>query len=272
MAADHASMHRRTALKLLFAGLAALPLRPRLAAAAEALPHTIIGFSQGGLPLVVHHLGDGPRRVLLLGGQHGGPEANTIDLAGSLLEHFADHPEELPPGLGLDVLVTANPDGAQVGSRQFLSGIDPNRNWGGPDWQTDAWDSNARFRTGLGGPAPFSEQETRFLRDFVLARRPELVVNYHSVGGFLFGSQAQSGADLGAAYAAASGYFRPTPGGAAGGGGSRVLAYRATGTMASWQREQGIAGIFIELGTSYDPELRRNLAGLRAVLPLLGSA
>ena len=40
----------------------------------------------------------------------------------------------------------ANPDGLADGSRQFLSGVDPNRNWGGSDWRSDAFDSNAVFR------------------------------------------------------------------------------------------------------------------------------
>src|SRR5690606_18141833 len=114
---------------------------------------------------------------------HGGPEANTILLVERLQQHFLDHPEEIPPGLGLDFLAEANPDGAAAGMRQYLSGVDPNRNWGSADWQSDAWDSSGVFRPGLGGPAPFSEQETRALRDRLLASRPALVINYHSAGG-----------------------------------------------------------------------------------------
>src|SRR6478672_12362224 len=113
---------------------------------------TVIGFSQAGVPLVVHRLGQGATRVLVMGGQHGGPEANTIELAEALLNHFAATPAELPPSVGLDVLVVANPDGAEVGSRQFLSGVDPNRNWGGSDWQRNAWDSNGVWTHDLGGP------------------------------------------------------------------------------------------------------------------------
>src|SRR2546426_493318 len=153
---------------------------PRQCPSAGALPSswycwTVIGISQAGRPLVVHRLGLGPTRVLVLGGQHGGPEANTIELAGDLLSYFGERSAEMPAGLGLDVIVVANPDGAANGSRQFVSGVAPNRNWGTSDWRAGAWDSNGLYESGLGGPRPFSEPETRALRDWVLERHPALV-------------------------------------------------------------------------------------------------
>jgi hypothetical protein len=225
---------------------------------------TPIGFTQAGEPLIVHHLGEGARRVLILGGQHGGPEANTIRLARGLMAHFVDNPGALPPSITLDILPIANPDGATAGSRQFLSGVDPNRNWGGPDWQTDASDSNGQFRHGLGGPQPFSEQETRALADLVIQTQPALVINYHSAGGFMFGGRDGPSGEIAAIYSETSGYPRPVPG-----AGSSPLPYRATGSMNVWLREIGIQGLFVELTTPYDSELDRNLAALRAVLARL---
>src|SRR2546430_10234656 len=96
-----------------------------------------IGTSQGGAPLVIYALGSGPKRVLILGGQHGGPEANTVELVSGLLDYFAANANEVPRNVELDVLLVANPDGLAQGSRQFLSGVDPNRNWGGSDWRSD---------------------------------------------------------------------------------------------------------------------------------------
>src|SRR5712671_8224371 len=193
-----------------------------------------IGTSQGGAPLVVYSLGDGPKRVLILGGQHGGPEANTVELVGGLLDYFAQNTAELPSGIELDVLPVANPDGLAAGSRQFSSGVDPNRNWGGTDWRSDAFDSNAVFRVGLGGPEPFSERETRALADWILANRPAFIINYHSAGGFMFGGRDGLGGDLSSAYADASGYSWPSPGGGGGAGGTAnrsPLPYSASGSM-----------------------------------------
>jgi hypothetical protein len=231
--------------------------------AEDALPWTPIGFTQLGEPLVVHHLGNGRNRLFIMGGQHGWPEENTVRLARGLMSHFVEHPEEVPGGVGIDFMPLGNPDGYALGSRQYYSGVDPNRNWGGADWSADAYDSNGRFRLGLGGGEPFSEQETRALRDWLAQTRPVLMINYHSMGGFMFG-----GGEVADAYADASGYTRPQPRppGSPGGGGSSVLGYRASGTTNGWLRTIGIGSIFIELSNSVSAELDRNLAGVRAAL------
>jgi hypothetical protein len=164
----------------------------------------------------------------------------------------------------LDILAMANPDGVAVGTRSYLDGVDPNRNWGGPDWQSDGWDSNGVFTPGLGGPEPFSEQETKSLADWMLKTQPVLTVNYHSAGGFILASREGPAGDVSAAYADASGYPRPAPG-----PGSSPLPYRATGSLNVWARSVGLTTLFIELSTPSSVELDRNLAGLRAVLPML---
>jgi hypothetical protein len=233
-------------------------------ARAEALT-TTIGTSQGAEPLVVYRLGTADKRVLVLGGQHGGPERNTVELAQAILDYFIGNPEALPIGIGLDVMPVANPDGINIGSRQFLSGVDPNRNWGGADWRADAYDSNARFSEGLGGPEPFSEQETRALADWVVATKPALVINYHSAGGFMFGPRDGLPGELAQTYAEVSGYAWPGGRGPTGGGGS-PLTYRASGSMNVWLRNYGIPGILVELSTPWYPEIERNLAALQAVL------
>jgi len=125
----------------------------------------------------------------------------------------------------------ANPDGLANGTRQFLDGVDPNRNWGGADWRADAYDSNAVFRTGLGGNEPFSELETQALANWILAVRPAFVVNYHSAGAFMFGPRDGAAGDLASVYQQASGYKWPQPGV---NGQRSPLPYQATGSMNAW--------------------------------------
>lgn len=54
-------------------------------------------------------------------------------------------------------------------------GVDTNRNW---DWYWSEYSSSDPQKDK--GPEPFSEPEARAIRDFVLDRRPLLVVDYHS--------------------------------------------------------------------------------------------
>lgn len=246
---------------LLIGLFASLVIGPRSALAETRT--SIIGSSQEGTPLVLYEIGSGARRVLVLGGQHGGPEANTVELADGLLEYFDANPSEVPKSIQVDILPVANPDGLAAGTRQFSSGVDPNRNWGGSDWQTDGFDSNAVFRVGLGGPEPFSEPETRALANWVLANHPAFILNYHSAGGFMFGPRDGPAGELSTAYADASGYDWPAPGVD---GQRSPLAYRTSGSMNAWLRECGIPSILVELTTPRSVEIERNLAGLQAVL------
>ena len=227
-----------------------------------------IGTSHNGVPLTLYELGSGAKHVLLVGGQHGGPEANTVELADALLDYFDNNPAELPSDIELDILPIANPDGLADGSRQFASGVDPNCNWGGGDWSSDGFDSNAVFRNGLGGPEPFSEPETRALANWVLAHQPAFVVDYHSAGGFMFGGHDGVSGDLSSIYAEASGYAWPQPGV---NGQRSPLPYQATGSMNVWLRERGIPSVLVELTTPGSVEIERNLAAVKAVLAELGS-
>lgn len=236
---------------------------PRPAGADDQM---VIGVSQEGRPLVVSRVGDGPSSLFIIGGQHGGPEANTVRLAEQLLAHFQEHVDEIPPNLHLDVMTVANPDGLASGARQYASGVDPNRNWGGPDWAADAADSNGVFRPGIGGAEPFSEPETQAERDYILQTDPLFTINYHSRGGFIFGGRTELSGRLADAYADAAGYRRSGAGGA-----RSLLGYRATGSMNVWMGDQGYAAILVELTSSTEAELGRNLAGVRAVLAILSA-
>jgi hypothetical protein len=220
---------------------------------------SVIGRSQAGRPLEVYRFGQGQTRVFILGGQHGQPEANTAELARLFVSFFSQWPRELPASLSLDVMPVANPDGMEGGGREFVTGVDPNRNWRTADWEPDAAGPDGRLRAGLGGPRPFSERETAALAVWLLRRRPALVLNYHSAGGFLLADRHGLPGRLAGTYAAASGYWWPEPG-------INPFSYPITGSMDDWLTAIGIPNLFLELTTYADAELDRNLAALRAVL------
>ena len=254
----------RSAAAALGAGaLARLGVRPVFAADGEG---AVIGRSQGGQALTVYRYGNGPMKLFIMGAQHGGPEANTNELARMLMASLAETQGQIPANVSVWVMPEGNPDGLANGVRQFNSGVDPNRNWGTPDWQADAYDSNGRFTPGLGGTAPFSEPETNALANWLWTVWPHYTINYHSVGGFMFGGGSGLEGELSDLYSQASGYPRPT----GGGGGGSPLSYRATGNMNGWVRSVGMGGCLIELASVRDPEFKRNQAGVQAVLNRLG--
>jgi hypothetical protein len=220
---------------------------------------TVLGTSQGGQPIVAVQLGTGRRRVLVIGGQHGSPEGNTVTLADAIVDYFAPRERDLPKDVGLDVITVANPDGYIDGSRQYRSGVDPNRNWASGDWEPDAYDSLGHFWQGLGGPVPMSEPETRALASWISKHRPALVVNIHSAGGFVSTGQTGSSWDLSDLYGEASGYPSYGPD-------HPPFGYPITGAMDGWLAGRRIPDIFVELSTLDLPEIDENLAGLSAVL------
>jgi hypothetical protein len=239
------------------AGRASAQVRP------PAIKPTVVGKSRGGQPIVANHVGDDRQRVVVLGGQHGSPEANAVDLTNAILDYVSHHPSSIPKGVGLDIITIANPDGYITGSRQYLSGVDPNRNWASGDWEPDAYDSLGRYFLGLGGPVPMSEPETRSLAAWISRRRPDLLVNYHSAGGFVSTSQDGLSWELADVYARASDYPCYGP--------DAPFGYPITGAMDGWLAGKGIADLFVELSTLTGSEVEENLAGLIAVLERLAS-
>jgi protein MpaA len=83
----------------------------------------------------------------------------------------------LPPHVHLWLVPTANPDGLAAGTRENAHGVDLNRNW------PAAW-----VHTGVSGPRPLSEPESRALRAFILQIKPKLTIWYHQPLAEVYGS------------------------------------------------------------------------------------
>ena len=226
---------------------------------ASAPKRTVIGRSQGGQPITAVHLGTGRRRVLVLGGQHGSPEGNAVTLADAILDYFTHRDGEIPKNVGLDVIAIANPDGFIDGTRQYRSGVDPNRNWASGDWEPDAYDSWGHLWQGLGGPTPMSEPETRALASWITRQRPAVVINIHSAGGFVTTGQKGISWDLSDVYGEASGYPSYGPD-------RPPFGYSITGAMDGWLAGRNIPDLFVELSNLEAAEIDENLAGVSAVL------
>ncbi|MCF7915411.1 MAG: hypothetical protein K9L66_09600 [Spirochaetaceae bacterium] len=243
---------------------------------------TVIGRSVEGRAIEVHRFGSGEKALVLYGGIHGGYEWNTVALTRQLIEYFSgaggagEAGGAIPEGVSLYIIPVLNPDGlaAVTDGKQLdefdptavdttkgrfnARGVDLNRNW-------DArWEPVSEWRNMKvdAGSRPFSEPETRALRDFVLTLKPTVIVSYHSQANGIYYSgkrdRWEPARSLAQVYSEASGYPIPQ--------GRGLVGYRITGASGGYFYRQGIPEITVELTGRTDAEFTRNVKGVRSLL------
>lgn len=239
---------------------------------------TVIGTSVEGRNINAYHFGGGNEEILLVGGIHGGYSWNTSLLAFETIDYFRQNPDVIPENLQVTVIPVLNPDGlnATVGTagrfdesdvpesravavegRFNANTVDLNRNFD-CEWEsTGVWQS----RTVDGGDAPFSEPESRAIRDYVESRNIAGAVVWYSAAGGVFSSSCGEGilpetATLTNLYASASGYAPY----------QEFNFYEITGDMVNWLAKENIPAISVLLSTHSDIEWNQNRAGLEALL------
>jgi predicted deacylase len=221
-----------------------------------------IGVSAQGRPITGVRIGDGPRKLALIGDTHGLPEANTYELVRQLEAHFRANPQLVPASVRLYIIPTVNPDGLALGTRFNARTVDLNRNMN-TDLDTcpeNNWSVTVQGARGIvsdtGGAYPDSEIESRVVRDLLLDASGAIF--YHSNAGNVFPAFCEHAPSiqLAQAYAAAGGYLY-----------ERYWAnYAITGGMHDWAASLGIAAIIPELISPINPEYDQNLAAVLAVL------
>ncbi len=220
------------------------------------------GTSLQGRAITGTRFGSGPRKLFIVSNTHGGPEANTYQLAMALLEHFRQRPNEVPADVSLYIIPTVNPDGLAIGTRFNSRSVDLNRNM---DTNFDAcpendWNQTVEGAYGIvsdtGGAFVESELESQLVRDLVLDA--SAVVWLHSDGGDVFPAFCEHAASIALAqvYAEASGYRY-----------DRYWSnYMITGGMHDWAGALGIASITPELSTGELPDFEQNLRAVQGVM------
>ena len=174
----------------------------RAPAGAPGVALELAGTSVRGRAIALVRVGDlaARRRVLVVGAVHGDEGAGRA-IADELLRR--GRAGAVPGGVELLLVRDANPDGHARRTRQNARGVDLNRN------SSQGW-RPMRGPT-ASGRRPWSEPETRVLRDLIRRERPRLVVWYHQPLGLV--DAPESGrATVARRYARLTGLpFRPLP-------------------------------------------------------------
>ncbi|GAA1379673.1 M14 family zinc carboxypeptidase [Luteococcus sanguinis] len=150
------------------ASTATRTVKVRHLTAKNLIERRVLGYSVQGRPIVAYLVGDpkASRTSVLLGQIHGNEKAGH-KTAISLVNG------PTITGLRLWVIPTANPDGYAAGTRQNAHRVDLNRNF------SHNWVKTSTTSKYYGGSKPFSEPESRVLRDFVAQVQPYQIVSIH---------------------------------------------------------------------------------------------
>ena len=245
--------------------------------------YKVIGTSAQGRNIESYTYGTGAKKLLLVGGIHGGYEWNSVYLAYQFLDYFDQNSDVIPQNLTVTVIPDLNPDAVYVvtgkegrfalddvstnakvltSARFNSNNVDLNRNFD-CRWQPKStWQS----KTVSAGTSAFSEPESVVFRDYILENKPDAVVFWHSQAGGVYASQCKAGilpgtSDIMNAYSKASGY--PAE--------KTFDAYATTGAADDWLASIDIPAVSVELKTHNTIEWDKNLAGVKALLNYFGN-
>lgn len=144
-----------------------------------------IGNSIENRPILLHQTApfkSEPGGTLLVGGIHGDERASVLLLLSFLDRLVRENRADLA-SIPLGVIPIANPDGYFLKCRYNARGVDINRNF------ETGWSPQSEEPP---GEAPWSEPETRVLRDFIEHQQPARIVTLHWALGELDADGAQS--------------------------------------------------------------------------------
>ncbi len=239
--------------------------------------YKIIGLSAEKRKIESYSYGNGEKKIVFVGGIHGGYEWNSALLAYQFMDYLDKNSEIIPKNLTVTVIPDANPDGVyavtgKVGrfditdvststkileSGRFNSNkVDLNRNFD-CKWQPkSAWQS----KTVSAGSAAFSEPETLAIKIFILENNPSAVIFWHSKSNAVYASECENGVlpetlNIMNIYSKGSGYPAIKSFG----------AYAVTGDAEGWLASINIPAITVELKTHDAIEWQQNLAGIKAL-------
>lgn len=154
--------------------------------------HLIVGNSRNEKLIEALTFGSGDREVIYIGGTHAGVEPNSVQLMEQWATYLKTHPWVIPRDAQAIIIQNHNPDGYAQKKRTNAAGVDINRNFGTLNWSPIAYLFGGRVNP---GPWAFSEPESRDLAHFLLRKKPDKLITYHSNLGYAFAGKQSNGTD-----------------------------------------------------------------------------
>lgn len=192
---------------------------------------SVYGQSVNGSPLHVWLPAADKAEMLIFAGIHGEEPDSTVLASRALRSTSLRSP-------ACAVVLCANPDGMQYGTRGNANGVDLNRNFPSSNWRPDPvthrWSVDSDHRVALSpGCQPASEPEVRALMQLVTDLEPRCVVSIHSPLGLI---DDPDSTPLGSLLARRSGLPREV-----------IPNYDTPGSFGSWAKDIGLPSITYEL-------------------------
>lgn len=261
-----------------FRSMEKTPVKPVETVVVTSPVYKVVGTSVKGRKIESYTYGSGVKKLVFVGGVHGGYEWNSVFLAYRFKDYLDQNSEIIPRDLSIVIIPVLNPDGlflvtgkegrfsvedvsedpkVLASGRFNANGVDLNRNFD-CKWQPKStWQS----KTVSAGTKAFSEPEVSAFRDFVLENKPDAVIFWHSKSNAVYASQCEEGilpgtTELMDTYSKASLY--PAV--------KTFDAYAVTGAADDWLAFLQIPAITVELKTHDTIEWDKNLAGIKAVM------
>jgi predicted deacylase len=211
---------------------------------------TEFGRSVEGRPLLARTVGQGPLRVLLIGGIHGSEREGLGALDAILADLQAGDSARRAT---IRVVRDANPDGTDGRRRTNANRVDLNRNWPASSYRAG----------GSRGRSALSEPETAALAREIEGFDPHIVIVFHSISSGPFVNYDGSAASLAGAFATAAARtdarWRVQPN----------MGYPTPGSLGAYigvDQGKPILTIEFERGQSAESAHRAASAGIAAVV------
>lgn len=136
----------------------------------------IFGTSTKGKEIEGYIFGSGGETYLFFSAIHG-TEMGTTPLLTKLVEELKKNPDLVSKNKKIIIIPCLNPDGYYDRVDKFnANDVNLNLNFQTSDWQQ--WGPEGSYA----GDAPFSENESRLIRDVVEKYKPKTMISYHAKG------------------------------------------------------------------------------------------